>query len=105
MTFLQSSPIDLPHSENPYQKEIKITPQDDRNLFTDMGFIQFWIVSAVFWMTFPASIVLCYLTMGSIRTKQFVKALINDLLQTILVILVVVCVLIYVVYNYVSGLF
>ena len=87
------------------KKEIKITAQDDRNPFTDMGFIQFWIVSAVFWMTFPASIILCYLTMGPIRTKQFVKALINDFLQTILVILVVVCVLIYVVYNYVSGLF
>ena len=87
------------------KKETKITPQDDRNPFTDMGFIQFWIVSAVFWMTFPASIILCYLTMGPIKTKQFVKALITDFLQTVLVILVVVCVLIFIVFNYVSGLF
>ena len=70
-----------------------------------MGFIQFSVVSTIFWMTFPASVVLCYLTMGPIRTKQFVKALINDFLQTILIILVVVCVLIYVIYHYVSGLF
>ena len=79
--------------------------QDEKNPFADMGFIQFWVVSTIFWMTFPASVVLCYLTMGPFRTKQFVKALINDFLQTVLVILVVVCVLIYLIYHYVSGLF
>ena len=83
----------------------QLTQQDDKNPFVDIGFIQFWVVSTIFWMTFPASVVLCYLTMGPLRTKQFVKALVNDFLQTILVILVVVCVLIYVIYHYVSGLF
>ena len=86
-------------------EERQLAQQDDKNPFADMGFIQFWVVSTIFWMTFPASVVLCYLTMGSFRTKQFVKALINDFLQTILVILVVVCVFIYVIYHYVSGLF
>ena len=85
--------------------ERQLIQQDDKYAIADMGFIQFWVVSTIFWMTFPASVVLCYLTMGPIRTKQFVKALINDFLQTILVILVVVCVLIYVIYHYVSGLF
>ena len=85
--------------------ERQLKQQDDRNPFADMGFIQFWVVSTIFWMTFPASVVVCYLTMGSLRTKQFVKALINDFLQTILVILVVVFVLTYVIYQYVSGLF
>ena len=85
--------------------EKQLIQQDEKNPFSDMGFIQFWVVSTIFWKTFPASVVLCYLTMGAFRTKQFVKALINDFLQTILVILVVVCVLIYVIYNYVSGLF
>ena len=85
--------------------ENQISKTTDENPFKDMGFIQFWVVSTIFWMTFPASVVLCYLTMGPFRTKQFVKALINDFLQTILVILVVVCVLIYVIYHYVSGLF
>ena len=86
-------------------KERQLNQLDDKNPFSDMGFIQFWVVSTIFWMTFPASLVLCYLTMGPIRTKQFVKALINDFFETILVILAVVCVLIYVIYHYVSGLF
>ena len=85
--------------------ERQLAQQDDKNPFADMGFIQFWVVSTIFWMTFPASVVLCYLTMGSFRTKQFVKALINDFLQTILVILVVTCLLIYVIFQYVFGLF
>ena len=86
-------------------EERQLAQHDEKNPFADMGFIQFWVVSTIFWMTFPASVVLCYLTMGPVRTKQFVKALINDLLQTILIILFVVCVLIYVIYHYVSGLF
>ena len=86
-------------------EERQLAQRDETNPFADMGFIQFWVVSTIFWMTFPASVVLCYLTMGPFRTKQFVKALINDFLQTVLVILVVVCVLIYVIYHYVSGLF
>ena len=86
-------------------EERQLAQQDEKNPFADMGFIQFWVVSTTFWMTFPASVVLCYLAMGPIRTKQFVKALIIDFLQTILIILVVVCVFIYVIYHYVSGLF
>ena len=85
--------------------ERQLAQQDEKNPFADIGFIKFWVVSTIFWMTFPASVVLCYLAMGPIRTKQFVKALINDFLQTILVILVVVCIIIYVIYHYVSGLF
>ena len=85
--------------------ERQFNQPDDKNPFANMGFIQFWVVSTIFWMTFPASVVICYLTMGPVRTKQFVKALINDFLQTVLVILVVVCVLVYVIYHYVSGLF
>ena len=86
-------------------EERQLAQQYEKNPFADMGFFQFWVVSTIFWMTFPASVVLCYLTMGPLRTKQFVKALINDFLQTILIILVVVCVFIYVIYHYVSGLF
>ena len=81
------------------------TETEDRNPFKDMGFIQFWIVSTLFWMTFPVSVAICYLTLGSVRTKQLVKALVNDFLQTLLVILVVVCIVIYVIYHYVSALF
>ena len=79
--------------------------RDDENSFKEMGFIKFWVVSTLFWMFFPISLALCYVSIGSLRTKQLVKALVNDFLQTVLVILVVVCVVIYVIYHYVSALF
>ena len=79
--------------------------RDDENPFKEMGFIKFWVVSTLFWMFFPISLALCYVSIGSLRTKQLVKALVNDFLQTVLVILIVVCVVIYVFYHYVSALF
>ena len=85
--------------------ENQITKNDDENPFKDMGFIKFWIVSTVFWFSFPVSLVLCYLALGSIKTKQLVKALVHDFLQTLFIIFVVVCVIISTVYHYISGLF
>ena len=85
--------------------KIKMQSRDDENSFKEMGFIKFWVISTLFWMFFPISLALCYLSIGSQRTKQLVKALVNDFLQTVLVILVVVCVIIYVIYHYVSALF
>ena len=83
----------------------QIIKNDDENPFKDMGFIKFWIVSTVFWFSFPVSLVLCCLTLGSVKTKQLVKALVHDFLQTLFIILVVVYVIIYTVYHYISGLF
>ena len=83
----------------------QIIKNDDENPFKDMGFIKFWIVSTVFWVSFPVSLVLCYLALGSVKTKQLVKALVHDFLQTLFIILLVVCVIIYTVYHYISGLF
>ena len=85
--------------------ENQITKNDDENPFKDMGFIKFWIVSTVSWFSFPVSLVLCYLALGSIKTKQLVKALVHDFLQTLFIIFVVVCVIISTVYHYISGLF
>ena len=83
----------------------QITKNDDENPFQDMGFIKFWIVSTVFWVSFPVSLVLCYLALGSIKTKQLLKVLVHDFLQTLFIIFVVVCVIIYTIYHYISGLF
>ena len=83
----------------------QIKNEEDENPFKDMGFIKFWIVSTVFWFSFPVSLVICYLAFGSVKTKQLVKALVHDFLQTLFIILVVICVIIYTVYHYVSGLF
>ena len=81
------------------------TNTEDENPFKEMGFIKFWIVSTIFWFSFPVSIVICCIALGSARTKQLVKALIHDFLQTLFIILVVVFVIIYAIYHYVSGLF
>ena len=72
------------------------------NPFKEMGFIKFWVVSTVFWFFFPVSCVLCYLALGSIRTKQLVKALVHDFMQTLFIIFVVISVVIYFIYDYVS---
>ena len=85
--------------------EHQATKNDDGNPLTDMGFIKFWIVSTVFWFSFPVSLVLCYLALGSLKTKQLVKALVHDFLQTLFIILIVISIIIYFIYDYVSGLF
>ena len=85
--------------------ENQITKTDDKNPFKDMGFIKFWVISTVFWFFFPVSLALCYLALGSVKTKQLVKALVHDFLQTLFIILAVVSVIIYIVYHYISGMF
>ena len=79
--------------------------EKDEYPFKDMGFIKFWVVSTLFWMTFPISLAVSYISIGSVRTKQLVKALVHDFLQTLFIILVVISVVIYFIYDYVSGLF
>ena len=84
--------------------KIQTRKKDVKNPFSEMGFIKFWIVSTVFWFSFPVSLVLCYLAMGQARTKQLVQALVHDFLQTLFLIFIVVCVILYAVYYFVSNL-
>lgn len=79
--------------------------EKDEDPFKDMGFIKFWIVSTLFWMTFPISLAVSYISIGSIKSKQLVKALVHDFLQTLFITLVVISIVIYFIYDYVSGLF
>ena len=83
----------------------KVTQKENENPFKDMGFIKFWVVSTIFWFSFPMSLVLCYLALGSVRTRQLVQALVHDFLQTLFIIIAVVSIIIYFVYNYISTLF
>ena len=83
----------------------KIRKKDDENPFSEMGFIKFWIVSTAFWFSFPLSLVFCYLAMGQLKTKQLVKALVHDFIQTLLLVFIVVCVFLYAVYYFVSNIF
>jgi len=82
----------------------QIRDKDVENPFSEMGFIKFWIVSTVFWFSFPVSLVLCYLAMGREKTKQLVRALVHDFLQTLFLIFMGVCVILYAVYYFVSNL-
>ena len=79
--------------------------QDDTNPFKDMGFITFWVVSTVFYLTFPLSLLVCYLTLGSRRTKQLLLALVNDFLQTIMILIVVMAIVIWLAYQFIAPFF
>ena len=81
-----------------------VLKNEQQNSFKDMGFIKFWIISTIFWFSFPVSLAFSYVTLGSVRTKQLVKALVHDFLQTLFIIIIVMCVLIFGLYHYASGL-
>ena len=81
-----------------------VSRNEQQNSFEDMGFIKFWIISTIFWFSFPVSLAFSYVTLGSVRTKQLVKALVHDFLQTLLIIITVICVIVYGLYQYTSGL-
>ena len=77
----------------------------DENPFAAMGFFSFWLVSTVFYLTFPLSLGLCLLAMGRHRTKQLIRALVHDFLQTIFILTVVVVLIIWAVWHFLLPLF
>ena len=81
-----------------------VSKNEQQDSFKDMGFIKFWIISTIFWFSFPVSLAFSYVTLGSVRTKQLVKALVHDFLQTLFIIIIVLCVIIFGLYHYASGL-
>ena len=81
-----------------------VSKNEQQNSFEDMGFIKFWIISTIFWFSFPVSLAFSYLTLGSVRTKQLVKALVHDFLQTVFIIIILMCVVIYGLYKYAFDL-
>ena len=74
------------------------------NPFAAMGFFSFWLVSMVFYLTFPLSLGLCVLVMGRQRTKQLIRALVHDFLQTIFILIVVVVLIIWAVWHFLLSL-
>ena len=75
------------------------------NPFAAMGFISFWLASTVFYLTFPLSLGLCLLVMGRHRTKQLIRALVHDFLQTIFILTVAVVLIIWAVWHFLLPLF
>ena len=76
-------------------KQKKALSEENENPFTGMGMITFWGISFLFWMCFPASIILPYVMLGSVRTKQLIKALVHDFLQTIFIIFAVLSIIMF----------
>ena len=56
------------------------------NSFKNISFVKFWLISYLFFMTFPLSLIFCFVYLGTTKTKQFLVALVNDFLQTLLII-------------------
>ena len=75
------------------------------NPFAAMGFISFWLVSKIFYLTFPLSLGLCLLIMGPQKTKQLIRALVRDFLLTIFILTVVVVLIVWAVWHFLLPLF
>ena len=55
------------------------------NPFNKMSIIRFWAISTLFYMFFPISLIVIFFTLGKVKTKQLLLALINDFFQTVLI--------------------
>ena len=79
-------------------------PATDSNPFASMGLIKFWLISTLFYLTFPISLGICFLVLGPRRTGQLISALVHDFIQTILLLLVVVVLLSWGVWHFIGPL-
>jgi len=77
----------------------------DENPFSEMGFVKFWVVSTLFWLCFPISLLVSYIAIGPEKTRQLVAALIHDFVQTILIIVAIFAMIIWAGYQLISGMF
>ena len=83
----------------------QLVKNENDDPFKDMGFIKFWVVSTLFCIAFPVSLFVSCFIIGRAQTKKLVKAIVRDFLQTALILIVVVAVIIWAIYQYLSGLF
>ena len=79
-------------------------PATDSNPFASMGLIKLWLISTLFYLTFPISLGICFVVLGPRRTRQLISALVHDFLQTILLLLVVVVLLSWGVWHFMGPL-
>ena len=59
-------------------KKKMIAPTADSNPFATMGLVKFWLISALFYLTFPISLVICFVVLRPRRTRQLITALVHD---------------------------
>ena len=63
--------------------------------FSKMGFIKFWVLSLLFFSFFPLSLIILVIVIGPVKTKLFISALIKDFFQTIMILLISFCLIIW----------
>jgi len=80
-------------------------PATDSNPFASMGLIKFWLISTLFYLTFPISLGIFFVVLGPRRTRQLISSLVHDFLQNILLLLVVVVILAWGVWHFISPFF
>ena len=90
---------------NENKGQIGCNDADTENLFAKMGMIKFWVLSTIFYMTFPVSLAISYIALGQHKTKQLIRALVNDFLQTIFVFLVVLVLIVWAIWHFLAPLF
>ena len=66
--------------------------------------IKFWVLSTIFYMKFPLSLLIGYLILGP-HTKQLIRALVNDFMKTILVLFVVLVLIVWAIWHFLVPLF
>ena len=63
--------------------------------FSKMGFVKFWVLSLLFFSFFPLSLIILVIVIGPVKTKLFISALIKDFFQTIMILLISLCLIIW----------
>ena len=83
----------------------EISSTQHKNKFKEMGFFKFWFYSTLFFVTFPISVLFCLIFFGYKETKQFVTVLIQDYVQTILIIFILSLSILIFIFYYVISVF
>lgn len=52
------------------------------NPFATIGMIKFWVLSTIFYATFPTSLAISYLILGLPKNKHLIRALVSDFCKT-----------------------
>ena len=72
-----------------------------KNPFKEMNVLLFGTVSFVFFATFPVSLVFSLVVLGIEKTKQLLLALLEEFLQTLLILLCALATLLWTIYSYI----
>ena len=84
-----------------YDYQLRGSVISDKNPFKEMNFLLFGTVSFVFFATFPLSLVFSLMVLGVEQTKQLLFALLEEFLQTLLIMLCALATLFWAIYSYV----